>query len=179
MKFNKCFFCNKFKYIAYHMTEVQKDVVESIDMCEICGARYLDSLKLVKPETKKIIELTTTKDLLNFMSGYSSVIKSSNKPPCECGLTVEEFDKCGRFGCTKCYDHFKEELEELVFPYHGASQHVGKKPKRYMQELLANDPVEKEKVLKLKLAKAIELEDYESAKLLKEELLLIKSQKPQ
>ena len=84
-------------------------------------------------------------------------------------MTLEEFNGHGRFGCSECYSHFEIIMEKLVYPYHKARQHVGKSPKREMAEKLENDPVEKLKFLKLKYAKALELEEYEKlADLVKE-----------
>ena len=84
-------------------------------------------------------------------------------------MTLEEFNTHGRFGCADCYLHFEIIMEELVYPYHKAKAHVGKRPKRQLAEKLENDPVEKLKLLKLRYAKALELEEYEKlADLLKE-----------
>ncbi len=69
-----------------------------------------------------------------------------------------------------CYSFFKKKMKELVFPYHGASRHAGKRPKANYVETLMCDPVEREKILKLRYAKALELEQYEKAAEIKKEL---------
>ena len=61
-------------------------------------------------------------------------------------------------------------MKDLVFPFHQARFHEGKKPKRHYIDSLMQDPVEKEKILKLRYAKALELENYEQAKIIKEQL---------
>tara|TARA_Y100000034_G_C6788237_1_gene352729 strand:+ start:281 stop:718 length:438 start_codon:yes stop_codon:yes gene_type:complete len=122
---------------------------------------------VLKPKPKQelmknkldLTHIKTPEELLNFLSGVQK--PQSDKEPCECGMSVDEFDKHGKFGCPKCYEHFDEKLEELVYPFHGACQHVGKRPKRQIMEHIENDPVEKLKLLKLQYAKALELEEYE------------------
>ena len=65
-------------------------------------------------------------------------------------------------------------MKEQVFPFHGACEHVGKRPKRSQEDKWMSDPVEKEKVLKLRLARAVEVEDYERAAELKKQLAEMK-----
>ncbi len=72
-------------------------------------------------------------------------------------------EKTGKFGCPNCYVHFAKQVQEQVFPYHGASEHLGKKPKKLTEARLMANPIEIIKVLKLRLARAIEVEDYEKA----------------
>lgn len=119
-----------------------------------------------------LTHIKTPEELLSFLSNLKVPTKKKETiPPCRCGLTETEFDEKGKFGCAHCYDHFGPKLEELVFPYHGgAREHVGKRPKNWSENRWMNDPVEKKKVLKLRLAKAIEVEDYERAAELKKEL---------
>jgi protein-arginine kinase activator protein McsA len=54
-------------------------------------------------------------------------------------------------------------IDKVVCPYHKADHHVGKHPKHAVVKQTEKDPVEKMKLLKLQLAKAIELEEYERA----------------
>ena len=173
MEINKCFFCNQSIPTPIHITEVNDDgTLESIKVCENCGVKYMvnDS-----NESSKIVDMSdikTPEDLLEFIEdlGFGKV----KAAPCTaCGLTEKEFDKTGRFGCPECYGHFKDKMEELVFPYHKNREHVGKKPKRSRLEKLMEDPIEKEKILKLRYAKALELEDYEKAGELKKQLNLL------
>ena len=155
----KCFFCDKLKYLQYTITEVNNGNVESQRMCKECGEEYMGISK-----NKKEIDLThikTPEELLSFIQE----IKQPKIEACKCGMTLKEFNTHGRFGCPDCYLHFEIIMEKLVYPYHKAKNHVGKRPKRQFE----NDPVEKLKLLKLRYAKVLELEEYEKlADLLKE-----------
>lgn len=158
----KCFFCDKLKSLPYTITENNNGNIESQQMCKECGEEYMGSKK------KKEIDLShikTPEELLSFIQE----IRQPQIEPCKCGMTLEEFNTHGRFGCSDCYLHFEIIMEKLVYPYHKAKTHVGKYPKRQLAEKLENDPVEKLKLLKLRYAKALELEEYEKlADLLKE-----------
>jgi protein-arginine kinase activator protein McsA len=159
-------------YTPFHVTELAKDkTVYSYDLCKKCGEVLMD--------IKKTIDLThieTPEQLLDVIkNGISSIIEQT-KPPCPgCGLTIEEFDVKGRFGCASCYDHFTERIEQLVFPYHKANSHVGKIPKKHYKDFCNSSVLEKTKLLKLQLAKAIELEEYEKAAEIKISLDLLQN----
>lgn len=169
MAIKKCFQCNKFTYTPIHVTEISKDKsVYTYDLCKKCGTPLMNIEKTQKIDLSHI---ETPEQLLEFMSGINLAQKEVSKPPCPgCGLTIETFDKNGRFGCAKCYEHFTERMEQLVFPYHKANSHVGKIPKKYIHDLCNSSIEEKIKLLKLQLAKAIELEEYEKATQFKTEL---------
>lgn len=70
-----------------------------------------------------------------------------------CGMTLSQFKKLGRFGCAKDYELFK------VGPYlekiQGASVHTGKTPEK--------SPEDKIKSLKKDMETAIKSENYEKA----------------
>jgi replicative DNA helicase len=67
---------------------------------------------------------------------YSQHIEKSYKYLCSADgkLTNEDFEKHGRFGCPKCYDHFTEKMEQLVYPFHKGNVHTGKIPKSYLKK---------------------------------------------
>ena len=178
MKLQKCFWCDKITATPYHVTEIDGKNIESFDMCIRCAEEYFKDFNKPKPEKGVEVEadltsIKTPEDLLAFIDMFSSQepkTKMSDKEPCQCGLTVEELESKGRFGCVQCYEHFSEFMEKMVFPFHGGDQHVGKRPKKQMQRQMEEDPVEKMKLLKLRYAKALELEEYEQAAVIHEEI---------
>lgn len=183
MKIKKCFFCKKITHTPIQITEIKDDgAVETIYSCQKCREAWWDddtkSMKPVPtpPPAVDVTHITTAEDLLAFIAGCSL---KSGKEPCGCGMTEREFDANGRFGCPACYTHFSEKVEQLVLPYHKGREHNGKRPTRGIIEALMADPVEKEKILKLRYAKALELEEYEKCAELKKELDLLKPPPPQ
>lgn len=173
MKLQKCFFCNKLTHTPFHVTELESEEVHSFDMCRKCAVEYMkdfDPSKKMEPK----LDLTTIKtpeELLNFLAGIQP--KKPQLPslePCKCGMTVEEIEKFGKMGCVECYDHFGKILQPLMANYHGALEHMGKRPRRQIKDQIENDPEEKMKLLKLRYAQAIELEKYEEAAVINDEI---------
>lgn len=180
MNFGRCFFCNKLAPIVFHVTEIEGKNIEAVDMCSKCGHEYMKSLSdpkepSIKPKgpSVNLQHIKTAEDLISFVSSMMVPKKSpipAHEPCPNCGLTLEVFDKTGRMGCPKCYDHFQVLVERVICPYHNATEHVGKRPKHMIIKQMEDDPVEKMKLLKLRLAKAIELEEYERAAEINEEI---------
>lgn len=169
MKITHCYFCNKLKYTPFEITEVEGgQATETLYCCKQCGESYVESMFNKKTATTQKVELSTIstpQQLVDFISGLS-VVPKTQMPACSCGMTENEFDTFGRMGCAKCYDHFSEKMDNLVYPYHGANKHTGKAPKnRALKE-----PQEKLKLLKLLYAKALELEEFEKLPDLKRQI---------
>ena len=52
-----------------------------------------------------------------------------------CGMTFAEFKSTGRLGCPECYKALEEQLKPILDRAHqGAVHHIGKVPKRMMQQ---------------------------------------------
>jgi len=163
----KCFQCNKITYTPFHVTEIAKDkTFYAYDLCKLCGEDLMNI-----PQKTDLTHITTPEQLLNFISGSVLAGQKDKTLPCNgCGLTIDEFNVNGRFGCAACYTHFTEKMEKLVFPCHAANCHVGKFPKKQLEVFWNSTPEEKIKLLKIRLAKAVELEEYEKAAEIKVEL---------
>ena len=186
MNLKKCPLCDKIKPLLYHVTEVENGKAkESFSLCQECASVYLEDTKHMKawgemgsgvlqpetpPEEEPVAELSidisdvnTPEQLLDFIAAHEKM--SSIEPCSNCGLSWLEFDEVGRFGCAHCYEHFKDIITPVLEKYHGDSWHVGKRPKTQLE-----NPEEKLKTLKLKMARAVEHEQYELAGELKQEI---------
>jgi protein arginine kinase activator len=78
----------------------------------------------------------------------------------QCGLSIGEFHKTGRLGCSECYTVFRDELMPVFRRIHGHDHHVGKVP--------ALNPLHMETrktllVLRRQLKQAVEREEFEKA----------------
>ena len=171
----RCAFCGSKKtYISVTELEHSK-VTETFNMCYDCGAEYMKEVeKDLHPQSaKKEVDLTHVQTPLQLLNLINAICRKpiSTKEPCpNCGLSPSDFQLHGKFGCAQCYEHFQEEFETLAIPYHhGAEEHVGKRPKHAFQKSM-EAPEEKRKVLKLRLAQAVELENYELAAKYRDEL---------
>lgn len=102
-----------------------------------------------------------------------------------CGLSFAHFKKHGLLGCPACYQTFCDRLGPMIERAHeGGCNHVGKVPKRALQnckargdhsqiETLLGDIRQREErleTLRQRLAKSISDEEYEKAAMLRDEL---------
>jgi protein arginine kinase activator len=84
-----------------------------------------------------------------------------------CGLTYADFKRMGRLGCGGCYTSFKKYLGPLLKRIHGLSQHVGKSPLKIPTAVKKKTDLQD---LRLKLAKAIEMEEFEEAARIRDQI---------
>lgn len=100
----------------------------------------------------------------------------------QCGITYDEFINTGKFGCSNCYDTFRNKLNPILKNLQGANEHVGRKGKVTKAELnLENKKEEKPKqkskidTLKENLKIAIKEERYEDAAKIRDEIKKIEN----
>lgn len=108
------------------------------------------------------------KKVVMAQSGLASQASSARTACPECGLTFAEFRQDGLLGCSKCYEVFADKLVSLLRRAHdGGDHHVGKVPKRagtcqIKQERLS--------ALRKQLKECVELEQYEKAAAIRDEI---------
>ena len=139
-----------------HLTQIVSNEMKTSHLCEKCAA-----IKGVEGG-----EEPTNFPLTGFLAQLADVPDSEDLPetlgPCSfCGLTFENFREAGRLGCPHCYTTYESYLRGLLRRVHGSTQHVGK-------VYLPPDPAasEREKqveVLRHKLQRAVDAEDFERA----------------
>lgn len=147
-----------------HLTQIVDDQMKTLHLCERCAAEQ-------GLETSTVPENFALTDFLAQMSpeGQGTPSRESADRSCSfCGLAFSEFKETGRLGCPHCWSSFEGELRGLVRRIHGGSQHLGK-------VYLSPDPTvsEREKrleALRRKLQRAVDLEDFERAAELRDEI---------
>lgn len=91
-----------------------------------------------------------------------------------CGLTFEEFQKIGKFGCSTCYEVFNKKIEPLIKRLHGNASHHGKFPIQIAEQIELSKEIQN---LKDELNKAIKNEEYEKAAELRDAIRQLESEK--
>jgi protein arginine kinase activator len=90
-----------------------------------------------------------------------------------CGQTYDDFRKTGLFGCSHCYEAFADRLDPVFRRVQGGTHHVGRKLKetasQQEQQILNNQLAE----LKQQLQKAVQVEDYETACHLRDQIKVL------
>lgn len=108
-------------------------------------------------------------DLLAHLGGSKERGFAGDAESCEyCGTRQRDFRRNGRLGCPQCYSQFAEPLRELLRRIHGSSHHLGKV---YVSGGSAGDDREARlATLRRRLERAIEVEDFESAAQLRDQI---------
>ena len=97
-------------------------------------------------------------DQMMFEKNDYPVIEVKTCP--NCGMTLNEFSKIGKLGCSNCYNTFSNELLPLFKRIHGSTTHNGKLPIGTEHYIIAKREIEE---LKVKLGDSIASERYEDA----------------
>ena len=84
-----------------------------------------------------------------------------------CGLTFSGFTQMGRFGCSQCYDTFKDQMDPMLRRIHGKTYHVGKVPRRSGGEIRIKNEINR---LKRELQEAVNAEEYERAAVIRDQI---------
>ena len=154
-----CCICKE-REATVHLTQITGDKMQKVDLCEECA------------KTKGVNDPTgfSLADLLLGLGASQEIEQAAGgvelKCP-RCGFTQADFKKAGRLGCPECYKTFAEGLEALLKSMHKGTRHAGKVPESLRQ---SRDLSDRLKMLKKKLDKAIEDENFEQAALLRDEI---------
>lgn len=144
----KCDLCAK--PATVHLTQIVKNKVHKVDMCEECA----QAKGVTDPSGFSLADLLLKASLNPEVGG-------ANKMRCEqCGFTQADFKKQGRFGCATCYATFLEMLEPMLEGMHKGTAHTGKIPQVALARKTLHERLSK---LELDLSDAIKTERYEDA----------------
>ncbi len=157
-----CESCNK-NQATLHFTKIINGEVEEKHLCDICAKSKDDfDFDFPFPFHKLFTGLLefSGKDQIEEMN-----FKKINCP--RCGLDYKKFLESGKFGCSKCYEVFPEEIGVLLRDIHGHSTHVGKVPARAEDSIFKKREVES---LKKELEENIKIENFEKAAILRDEI---------
>jgi len=161
-----CDYCGGPWHHGAKITELDNGEAVLFFACNKCATKMLNGDTEPDPHVQSTVEMIkTAEELLDMITGLPASPpqpKLPTKAPCpDCGLSLEELFKVGKFGCEHCYEHYREELVPITKAHHdGHTTHVGKRPKNRHVPKTAE---ERKKLLLLKKAKAVELENYEEA----------------
>jgi protein arginine kinase activator len=154
-----CCVCKE-KEATVHLTQIQGDKMQKVDLCEECAKQ-----KGVNDPTGFSLA-----DLLLGLGASQELEAASGgadlKCP-KCGFTQADFKKAGRLGCSECYKTFAEGLEGLLKTMHKGTRHIGKVPEALRQ---TRELADRLKLLQKKLTKAVEDENFEQAASLRDEI---------
>ncbi len=144
-----------------HLTEIVNEQMTELHLCEACA-------------NQKGAQVESHFGLADLLSGLADFGKNpeveeevSSKACPSCGMTYDDFRKVGRLGCAECYPTFRRSLTSLLKRIHGSTHHLGKSPARLVRPAKAKTELAE---LKKRLERAIELEEFEVAARLRDQI---------
>lgn len=177
----RCNYCgHAFAPNGLHVTEIIEGQADSFSMCDDCLQRLMEGekvdllfqadieIELIGDNSADLVK--TAEEIMKLFDAHvlDNPIELPPKDPCHvCGLTLTEFFKNGKFGCSNCYIHFEPEFLSIAEIHQEGSEHMGKRPKKTNEE---ESPEALKQRLKILKARAIELENYEEAARITEQL---------
>ena len=153
-----CDVCHK-NNATVHLTEIINDKVVEMHICQICAQVKAD-------------ELNKHLNISGFLGGLADMVgdlpqeRRILKCP-SCGFSYGDFKKKGRLGCGKCYETFRGLLLPLLKKIHSATTHTGKTPTSLDKKATSQLKVAE---LHQRLRRAIQLEEYEEAAKLRDQI---------
>lgn len=150
-----CQHCQK-RIAKVHFTQIINNKRTEMYLCEQC-AKENGQISVAGPI-----------GISDFLSGLMGLGQSASyshikeqRSVCEkCGMSYEEFQRIGKFGCSDCYNMFGERIKPLLKRLHGNVEHNGKVPANMAKEISSSKEIDQLKEL---LNKAIQSEEYEKA----------------
>lgn len=165
----KCDLCEH--EATVHEVTVRNGVKVERHLCEACAAQQgINAQPAIAPA-----------ELIKMILDPAGARRSQAKAAASCsrcGMTFAEFKQGGLLGCPACYKALEGQLGPLIERAHeGATQHVGKSPKRgatpaehHAPSGDAGELVQRVSQLRRMLEDAVRAEHYERAARLRDEL---------
>lgn len=147
-----------------HLTQIDKETVTLLHLCEKCAAEKGVETTLSMPSHPLGPFLQDVHNQTGAASGES--------PRCAfCQMTLRDFRATGRLGCARCYYTFETSLRELLRRVHGSSRHAGRRYEAPRADLLERTSTLSE--LRDRLRRAIESEQFELAANLRDQIRVL------
>lgn len=168
--------CPNRKHI--HVTDVTKEGVTSLSLCEVCASTFLEAKKPSPPEQllqkhkEMLLELFQQLFLapMKKLAPQVAPPEPMADPGCPgCGITISEIAKTGRLGCAQCYEYFGRELTGVLQHAHGSIRHVGKVPKNWLKNKQDREAQAKEEAVKKQL-------EYNPGELIEDQIRRLQAQ---
>lgn len=125
-----CEACHK-EPATVHVTRIVNDQKTEMHLCAQCAKERGEMEMSIEPSFAfhNILAGLFEPESAMLPQGRPSVARCSN-----CGMSLADFRRLGKLGCSHCYEQFQRELEPLLKRIHQSSEHTGKRPKRFKDE---------------------------------------------
>ena len=158
-----CDHCKK-NEATVHMTNIINNKKTEQHLCSSCANELQQEGKL-SPYSSFMNDMWDnsffTNDFFKNMVYPDNLLKSHQSKRCpQCGITYDEFNHVGKFGCGQCYDTLLRRLQ-------GSSDYEGSVPSRGTNVFKAKHEVKR---LRHQLDNAVQAENFEEAAVLRDKI---------
>lgn len=160
----QCQFCqNK---ATVFLTQLVEGQMQKIALCEKCAAEK----GVTDPTGFSLADMLlgggfAAKPVSTTEMGGGAGIGGKACP--NCGFTLEDLKRVRRFGCSECYETFREEVNAMIRGIQKGPEHHGKVPKGLLE---AHERSQRLEQLRERLDQAVAAENYEEAAGLRDEI---------
>lgn len=165
----KCQYCEK--PAVFHITDITTGEVVELHFCEDHARLYLTQSEEPKESSPHLAGVLAQQLKVGQTAEDLARLDQQSCPVC--GVTFYEFRHAGRLGCPHDYHCFQKELEPLIMNIHGATEHVGKRPRHGVR---GTDHQTRLIQLRREMREAVDREDYEKASKIRDEIRQLEQQ---
>jgi protein arginine kinase activator len=171
-----CQECNQ-RPATLHFTKIMNGEKTEFHLCDKCAHEKGEMF---------MMNGTSGFPIHNLLAGLLNVDQTFPKPKQDafhkeeilqcthCGMTFPQFVKVGRFGCSNCYQAFKDQLKPILRRLHSGNwSHNGKIPRKIGGNIRLRKEIDEKKLL---LKDLISKEEFESAAIIRDEIRSLEKQ---
>lgn len=159
----KCQHCDQSATV--HITELTGGKTQEVHLCADHARQYLTQSEAETPAEPTLAGAMKAQMALGQTAEELAELDQQTCPVC--GLAFFEFRNQGRLGCSHDYICFEKQLEPLIVNIHGVNEHTGKRPKRHADGTQRHTELIR---LRRDMKEAVVREDYEKAKVIRDEI---------
>jgi protein arginine kinase activator len=170
-----CQECNE-RQATLHFTKINNGEKTVLHLCEKCAQEKGETFMFnsggfsINNLLAGLLNMENT-----FQPPKQAPIFRQNELQCEkCSMTYQQFIQTGRFGCSHCYETFKEHIKPILKRLHSGNwTHNGKIPKRVGGNLHLRKNIDE---LKHNLQELIYREEFEKAAEIRDQIRTLENQ---
>ncbi|MBN1515398.1 UvrB/UvrC motif-containing protein [Candidatus Sumerlaeota bacterium] len=163
MMAHRCRVCDK--QATHKFTRIVNGKIEEQYYCAEHADQYNEYVK--KPDMQQVLNAMLKSLMENADDPEAGALVEVDESKADdivcghCGLTYSEYRKTLMLGCARCYESFGERLQKDLQRYHGAVEHVGRRPGRMADS--RNERIRSLSELRRRMEESIHREDFREA----------------
>ncbi|WP_042478559.1 UvrB/UvrC motif-containing protein [Bacillus ndiopicus] len=160
-----CEHCKQ-RHASVTVTKVQNGQAVAKHYCEHCASKFHPFQTDIQEEPVALHQLISNWFGVPMWKSTQTEEKKATQSTCpSCGFTYRQFLKQGKFGCTECYNTFRDQLPPVLSRLQAGTSHTGKSVVISMEQL-------KQKIeeIRQQMQHAIAEERFEDAAKMRDEI---------